>query len=158
MKVLERRDAFLSDYEVLQFLTKLEYQHGWDDDTQAQLQQNRRKKIKTKRPYNNITLQRIARDTISYLRVNKSYVPQEDEDETTKNENMISPIHKLNDAQFSELMVTLNKFELFKIEKLQIVNQMPRNLVHLYSIIEECDSRFTEDQITEIIGIIEAHS
>ncbi|KAG0663845.1 hypothetical protein C6P45_000741 [Maudiozyma exigua] len=161
MKVIEKRDAFLSDYEVFQFLTNLETSHGWDDETQALLQQNRRKKIKTKKPYNNVTLQRITRDTISYLRVNKSYIAQDEDeemDEVTKNQNMSSPICKLQNDQFSELMRDLNRFELFKIEKLQIVNQLPSNMVHLYSIVEECDSRFNEDQINEIISIIERYS
>lgn len=30
MKVLEERNAFLSDYEVLKFLTDLEKKHLWD--------------------------------------------------------------------------------------------------------------------------------
>lgn len=158
MKVIEKRDAFMSDYEVLQFLTKLENQHNWDDESLAQHQVNRRKKIKTKRPYNLPALQNITRDTISYLKLNKNYVSQDDDDEETKKTNMSSPISKFNDETFSKFLMKLNEFELLKAEKLQIMNQLPRNMVHLYSIVEECDSRFNEDQISQIIATVEEFS
>lgn len=158
MKVLEQRDAFLSDYEVLQFLSKLERKHKWDDENLAKQQQNRGKRVRGARPYFNPPLQRAVRDTISYLQVNKNYVPQEDEDEAAKNARMSAPITRMNDEQFIEFYQGLDKYELFKLEKLQIMNQLPRNMVHLYAIVEECDSRFTEAQIQDIISIVERYA
>lgn len=154
MKILEQRDAFLSDYEVLQFLSKLERKHKWDDENLAKQLQNRGKRVRGARPYNNPPMQRAVRETLSYLRVNKNYVPQEDEDEAAKNSNMSSPITRMNDERFTEFYQGLDQYELFKVEKLQIMNQLPRNAVHLYSIVEECDSRFTEEQIQDIISIV----
>lgn len=54
----------------------------------------------------------------------------------------------------TNLMADLSKFELEKIEKLQIINSTPHSLVNLYSIVEECDQRFTEGQSQEILDVI----
>lgn len=53
--------------------------------------------------------------------------------------------------KFKELMIFLNTLELVKIEKLQIVNYLPRSMVHLYSLVDECDQRFDEDTCNDII-------
>lgn len=147
MKVLETRDAFLSDYEVLQFLSKLERQHHWDEESTLTHQKNQAKKIKTHRPYNHPGLQAITRDTIAYLKSNKSADEEQDTPTT-------SPISRLNDEKFCNLVRTLNQYSLFKAEKLQIVNQLPQSMVHLYSIVEECDSRFTQEQMDTLISSI----
>lgn len=158
MKVIEEKNAFLSDYEVLQYLSKLQRSHQWDDASLALQQENRKKKIKTKRPYNNPTLQSITRDAISYLSINKNYVPQEDDSEEDRLNNEKSSLCGMNDNDFTGFISSLNRFDLFKAEKLQIVNQLPTNMVHLYSIVEECDSRFTEDQIESIIDTVQQYS
>ncbi|GAV55880.1 hypothetical protein ZYGR_0AZ00510 [Zygosaccharomyces rouxii] len=147
MKVLETRDAFLSDYEVLQFLSKLERQHHWDEESTLANQKNQRKKIKTHRPYNHPELQSITRDTIAYLKSNKGA----DQEEGTP---ATSPISRLNDERFCELVRSLNQYSLFKAEKLQIVNQLPQSMVHLYSVVEECDSRFTQEEMDTMISTI----
>ncbi|SJM86391.1 related to DNA-directed RNA polymerase III subunit RPC9 [Zygosaccharomyces bailii] len=149
MKVLETRDALLSDYEVLQFLSKLERHHHWDEESTLSHQKNQRKKIKTHRPYNHPELQAITKDTISYLTTNKG--AQQDENPTS------SPISRLNDERFSELVRNLNQYSLFKAEKLHIVNQLPQSLVHLYSVVEECDSRFTQEQLDAILASLNAY-
>lgn len=157
MKIVEARDAFFSDYEVLQFLSKLERQHHWDDESSFQ-DQHQKKKLKTNRPYNHPELQAITRDVIAYLSINKGPNPQDNQDNeeeelVDKNQNK-SSISKINDEQFTEMVRKLNQFELFKAEKLQIVNQLPSSMVHLYSVVEECDSRFTEEQIDQILSIV----
>lgn len=155
MKILEARDAFFSDYETLQFLSKLERQHHWDPESILQNQQQR-KKIKTKRPYNHPELQSVTRNTIEYLDANKNPLVQEEDQEPTEEaqESQKSPLSRLNDDQFSDLVRKLNSLALFKAEKLQIVNQLPSSMVHLYSVVEECDSRFTSEQIEQILSII----
>ncbi|GMM35035.1 hypothetical protein DASC09_023600 [Saccharomycopsis crataegensis] len=46
----------------------------------------------------------------------------------------------------------LSKYELEVIEKFQIVNLVPKSTVNLYSIVEECDARFSEEQCENIIS------
>lgn len=152
MKVESIRDAFLSDYEVLQFMSQLERKHYWSVDAaeETDQQDGGRKSKKKKRPYNHPELQAITRDAISYLSMPKHIL-----EEGAQPENEKSPITKLNDGSFTKLMKSLNEFALFKAEKLQIVNQLPTNMVHLYAIVEECDSRFSEDQVTKILEIVQ---
>ncbi|SCU82575.1 LAME_0C01838g1_1 [Lachancea meyersii CBS 8951] len=150
MKIDTVRDAFLSDYEVLQFLLHLERRHEWTPEEDVDMINKKRKR----RPYNHPELQAITRDTIRYLSEPKGAADGEDA-ETGAKIDAKSPLTKLNNTKFSTLMAKLNEFSLFKAEKLQIVNQMPTNLVHLYSIVEECDSRFTPEQADEIIGAVQ---
>ncbi|CAI1513880.1 hypothetical protein SEUBUCD646_0J01890 [Saccharomyces eubayanus] len=161
MKVLEERNAFLSDYEVLKFLTDLEKKHLWDQNSQVALKKNR-SRGKEKRPYNHPELQGITRGVVNFLNINKNYINQEDENEDQENNGAKdaekSPISKMSDESFGELMGRLNSFKLFKAEKLQIVNQLPANMVHFYSIVEECDSRFDEKTIEEMLEIISGYS
>ncbi|EDO17387.1 hypothetical protein Kpol_1060p43 [Vanderwaltozyma polyspora DSM 70294] len=155
MKVLETRDAFLSDYEVLQFLSKLERKHNWIEDTNDE---NNRKKHKKNHRYNHPELEFITKNTLSYLSIDKNYLPQEEEqEEQDKDALKTSPLNRMNDERFTELVNQLNGFELFKAEKLQIVNQLPTNMVHLYAIVEECDSRFTEFQVEKLLSIIKEY-
>lgn len=175
MRVIKARDAFFSDYEALQFLSKLQRKHRWDENSLQEMKNfNKNKKGRfQKRPYNHPVLQGIVNDTLSYLTISKSITAtqdneEEEEEENEKEENeetkkkenekqRQSPLTKLNDEMFTQLMNKLNNFELYKIEKLQIVNQLPTNMVHLFSIVEECDSRFTEDQINEMIELVASY-
>ncbi|OWB67954.1 hypothetical protein B5S30_g3324 [[Candida] boidinii] len=76
----------------------------------------------------------------------------ENEDEEEE-EELIIPGRQ----NFIDSMIELNKFSLEKIEKLQIVNFKPRSIVLLYSIIEECDQRFNEDECNAIIEIVNTY-
>lgn len=160
MKVVETRDAFLSDYEVLQFLSKLERQHHWNEEPTTD--PNSKKKAKKHGTYNHPELEFITKNAITYLGIDKNSMPQEEDDEDDEAsgqqdqppKDARSPLSRLNDDRFCELVRRLNAFELFKAEKLQLVNQLPTNMVHLYSIVEECDSRFTEDQVADVLAII----
>ncbi|CCH62532.1 hypothetical protein TBLA_0H02480 [Henningerozyma blattae CBS 6284] len=169
MKVLEERDAFLSDYEVLQFLTHLERKNLWDDDSLAEMK-NKKFKKGSKRPYNHPELQAITRGMIAYLSFDKNSIPveQDEEEEEEKDadgdvdlENskkseteLKSPLTRMNDEKFSEFIRKLNAYSLYQAEKLQLINQLPTNMVHLYAIIEECESRFNEEEIDQILKII----
>ncbi|SCU79139.1 LAMI_0A07514g1_1 [Lachancea mirantina] len=150
MKIESVREAFVSDYEVLQFLSQLEREHNWVPE----LQGGRDANGKRRRPYNLPQLQKITRDTVHYLSLSKNATEAE-EGESGQSKASNSHLARLNDAKFRELMATLNGFELFKAEKLQIVNQLPTNMVHLYSIVEECDSRFSENQTAVMIDAVQ---
>lgn len=49
----------------------------------------------------------------------------------------------------------LKKYDLTRIEKLQILNLLPRNPVEFYALVEECEERFTNDQIDVILNMID---
>uniref|UniRef100_A0A7S3CWI3 DNA-directed RNA polymerase III subunit RPC9 n=1 Tax=Palpitomonas bilix TaxID=652834 RepID=A0A7S3CWI3_9EUKA len=56
--------------------------------------------------------------------------------------------------QVQTVIASLSKFDLTKVEVLQIVNTRPACLVYLYATIEECASRLSEDAQQEIIDIV----
>jgi len=68
-----------------------------------------------------------------------------------------SPVAIQNVENIVQAMKDLSKFSLEKIEKLQIKNSAPYSLVNLYAIVEECDQRFNEQEIEEILGIVQTH-
>lgn len=149
MEIKNFRDAFLSNYEVLNFMSKLQRKHQWAVEEDIDMTED--KKWKRKKQYNHPELQAITRDVVNYLSISKELDP---EDSLASAGPPRSGITRMNDDSFTQLMKNLNKFKLYKIEKLQLVNQLPSNVVHLYSIIEECDSRFTEDELASMIDII----
>ncbi len=53
------------------------------------------------------------------------------------------------------LMIGLNEYSLEKIEKLEILNYLPRTIVTLYSIIEECDQRFSNEDCEAILKLVD---
>jgi hypothetical protein len=59
--------------------------------------------------------------------------------------------------KITQCMKDLSKYQLEKIEKLQIINSTPYSLVNLYAVIEECDQRFSEDEINDLLEIIHCH-
>lgn len=127
MKVEVAREKLLSNYEVLEHLEAIKKENNWKPSAD-----NR----KLKKSFNP-DLEIITRDILSYL------------SKSTANSQSVESI--------TGCMRDLNKFELEKIEKLQIINSTPYSLVNLYSIVEECDQRFNEVQCQEILDIILEH-
>lgn len=126
MKVLKARDEFLSNYEVLRHLKGIQKKNGWVfSDT------DKKDPKKRHRDFGGVNLEMVVKDSLQYLESSPC--------------NDIGPIDK-----FRELVVFLNQFELMKAEKLQIVNTLPRSMVLLYALVEECDQRFSETD-TELI-------
>lgn len=132
MKVLKERDAFLLDFEVLQHLLDLKVKYNWtftpEDDNSN--------KFKKKRfTAAGLDLEVVTRDVTACLEK--------------------SAAGSLTSAEsFKDLMVYLNGLKLMKVEKLQIVNSLPRSMVHLYALVEECDQRFGEATCIEILAKI----
>ncbi|CAH2353959.1 DNA-directed RNA polymerase III subunit RPC9 [[Candida] railenensis] len=132
MKILNPRDKFLSNYEVSVHLNEIKKKNNWtfkpDEDTSFS-------KKKKRFTACGLDLEVITRDLSSYLNS--------------------SPCSVIKDPDsFTELLKFLNEFDLMKIEKLQIVNSLPRTMVCLYAVVEEFDSRFDEDTCDKIIGKI----
>ncbi|AOW04377.1 RNA polymerase Rpb4-domain-containing protein [Yarrowia lipolytica] len=85
---------------------------------------------------------------------------------TSHAENLETVIYELKDylnkspaASQSPEAITLflqkiNHLGLEKAERLQLINSVPTSIVSLYSLIEECDQRYNEDQCEEILDAI----
>lgn len=129
MKLLRERDAFLLDFEVLQHLTEYKNNYNWtfgDEETPKG------------RRYNaaGVGLEAITRDTLLYFELRAStFIASQD--------------------VFRALMEYLNTLDLMKIEKLQIVNSLPRSMVHLYALVDECDQRFEEAACEALLAKID---
>jgi hypothetical protein len=53
-----------------------------------------------------------------------------------------------------QLFARLSKFDLFATEMLQLINHAPTSMGELECLIEDCNSRFTEVQQTEILDAV----
>lgn len=85
-----------------------------------------------------IDLEIITKDLLLYLHK----IPAKNQSATA----IASLLEELNDqSRFPGLEV---------IEKFQIVNLVPKNIVNLYAIVEECDLRFNEQQCEEILSLV----
>jgi hypothetical protein len=122
MQILNPRDKFLSNYEVMRHLEEIKARNNWvflaADDTPH----SRRRARATA---GGLDLETVTRDVTSYLA-----------------QTACAEV-KLETA-FVELVQYLNQYDLVKIEKLQIVNLLPRTMVALYAVVEEADQRFDE--------------
>eukprot|EP00242_Pyramimonas_sp_CCMP2087_P005504 CAMPEP_0198209958 /NCGR_PEP_ID=MMETSP1445-20131203/17835_1 /TAXON_ID=36898 /ORGANISM="Pyramimonas sp., Strain CCMP2087" /LENGTH=140 /DNA_ID=CAMNT_0043883875 /DNA_START=446 /DNA_END=865 /DNA_ORIENTATION=+ len=57
-------------------------------------------------------------------------------------------------SAFSE---AIEVFGLTKGEKLQLVNEVPSTLVHIHVIVEDCEERFSGEQLDTLLELIETH-
>lgn len=131
MKILNERVALLLDYEVLQHLEELKHTYNWTF-TPEEDKKSRKRRFTGAGP----DLEAITRDITLYLEKNAAgTVPSE--------------------KNFAELVAFLNRYDLMKAEKLQIVNSLPRSMVHLHGLVEECGARFDEDTCELILGKID---
>lgn len=137
MKILNERDKFLSDYEVLKHLNEIKSKYNWTFNEEDEKALQDKPKHKQRRfTACGLNLEVITRDSLAYLE--KSPCAQIDSTES-----------------FTSLMIFLNKLDLVKIEKLQIVNSLPRTLVHLYALVDEFDQRFGQEVGESIVGKID---
>ena len=49
---------------------------------------------------------------------------------------------------------SLQQFDLTRIEMLQIINLTPKSVVEVHLIVENCESRLTEDQVEEVLRLV----
>lgn len=54
----------------------------------------------------------------------------------------------------SVFLTKLKPFALTRAEKVQIINTRPCNIVTLHVVIEECEERFNQEQLEQILEII----
>jgi len=67
-----------------------------------------------------------------------------------------APTCKQKKSSLKKLLAGLNGFALTKAEKLQIINLLPRSLVELHLILEECEERFSEEDMVAILKVVKA--
>ncbi|EDK45837.1 hypothetical protein LELG_04015 [Lodderomyces elongisporus NRRL YB-4239] len=165
MQILQERDSFLSNFEVEQHLKNIKRKYNWsfpgdetEQDTELQAQQNHQTDAASRNGTNNkrnvkqkprftecgIDLEIITRDVLLMMKNNSSNI----------NNASATPDNAMTNTKFKELMQFLNKYELMKVEKLQIMNSLPRELVILTTLVEECEERFGEEGCEEIIAKI----
>lgn len=53
----------------------------------------------------------------------------------------------------SEFVANIKRFDLEKAEVLQLINTAPQSLPVLFNVIEECDQRFSEQDMDEILQL-----
>ncbi|KAI8871643.1 calcitonin gene-related peptide-receptor component protein [Ramicandelaber brevisporus] len=131
MEVVEARSAMLSNYEVFKLL---------QDQEQYQIDQHN-KSIAT--GDNSTAAAAQTRYQESLLMVQFQILQQ------LRSE----PSSKQSDSCINECLERLKKYKLTKAEKLQIVNLRPASMVELHLIVEECEERFAENEMDDIIDI-----
>jgi len=57
--------------------------------------------------------------------------------------------------QVTAALTALKKHPLTKAERLQMINLRPTSAVEMHLVVEECEERFTEEQLDNIIQTIE---
>lgn len=131
MQIINERDKFLSNYEVLEHLKQIKSNNNWIFETDGKDKKDNRKRGTAA----GLDLEVITKDVLAYADADKKAT-------ITSTES------------FTSILQYLNQFDLVKVEKLQIVNTLPRTMVHLYALVEECDQRLTEEQSEGIINKI----
>ncbi|KAJ1984569.1 hypothetical protein H4R33_004323 [Dimargaris cristalligena] len=66
-----------------------------------------------------------------------------------------SPASVQTPDALQQYMEAMKDWKLTKAEKLQILNLRPKSAVELLILIEECEERFTVEQLEDILGIVE---
>ncbi|KAI8986968.1 HRDC-like protein [Pilobolus umbonatus] len=65
-----------------------------------------------------------------------------------------SPCGTQTIEQVRSFMASISQFELTQGEKLQILNLRPKSVVEIYLAIEECEERFSEEQLDNMLNVI----
>ncbi|KAG2195603.1 hypothetical protein INT46_002327 [Mucor plumbeus] len=65
-----------------------------------------------------------------------------------------TPCSTQTPEQIKHFMDAISQYELTKAEKLQILNLRPKSTVEIYLLIEECEERFTEEDLEQMLSNI----
>lgn len=128
MQILEARSALLSNWEVYSLLQQQKDERVLHD---------KRTRTKTKICQNLCTIQFEICEYFSTASGNSYSIAQQSQE------------------QIESLLRHFSSIALTKAEKLQILNLRPSSLLELHLIIEECEERFSQDQMEEILRAIE---
>lgn len=64
---------------------------------------------------------------------------------------------KLKQAALEAFLVNIERYNLEEDEVVQIVNFMPVEPMFIYGIIQDCDNRYTDQQVEKIVTLIKQH-
>ncbi|KAK3315026.1 RNA polymerase II [Apodospora peruviana] len=128
MKILEKQNALLSNYEV--------YQHLVD-------QQKRNKTQKKKVPGNLAT---VTDEVIAYLQTKPSPLADQGKNHVYDQTTFQRLLDRIRDAHF--------KTELVQAEVLMILNLRPSSIAQLAAILEDAEERLSEDEQNKLLDII----
>ncbi|KAI8144739.1 RNA polymerase II [Fennellomyces sp. T-0311] len=62
-----------------------------------------------------------------------------------------TPCSTQDEAQVKAFVDAMRAYELTLAEKIQLLNLRPKSAVEIYLLIEECEERFSEDQLEELL-------
>ncbi|KAI8094844.1 HRDC-like protein [Gilbertella persicaria] len=62
-----------------------------------------------------------------------------------------TPVGTQTSEQVQQFLQAMSTFDLTKAEKLQILNLRPKSTVEIYLMIEECEERFTEEDLEQML-------
>ncbi|KAI9494892.1 RNA polymerase Rpb4-domain-containing protein [Zychaea mexicana] len=65
-----------------------------------------------------------------------------------------TPSSTQDEQQVKDFVEAMNSYELTLAEKLQLLNLRPKSAVEIYLLIEECEERFSEDQLEEMLQTV----
>lgn len=126
MKVDKTREALLSNYEVLAHVREQERARRLSQSASAASNQGTSQHAEN--------LETVIYELKDYL--NKS------------------PAASQSPEAITLFLQKINHLGLEKAERLQLINSVPTSIVSLYSLIEECDQRYNEDQCEEILDAV----
>ena len=68
-----------------------------------------------------------------------------------------SPCAQQSTEKIKLFLQALSQFKLKQTEKLQILNSCPAKPVDLHILVEECDSRFSDEEVDSILTLVQTH-
>ncbi|CAE6464426.1 unnamed protein product [Rhizoctonia solani] len=148
MEVVSKNSALLSNYEVLALLRDLESDQLAKARSHLAAKKEEEGAALSGHPVPQVAGNPTQEEVPQNLRTIEVEVISHLKD-------MYPLMQRQNDAAIRNLTRSLGKFSLTKSEKLQIVNLAPRQLVELYVIVENLEERFTDDELTEMLQLVE---
>lgn len=168
MKIIEERAKFLTNAEVLVHLSEIQMENEWAFTIPQKEAQKKRKHKKFNQQLQDLEI--ATKDVSMYLtRIHplpkydveisediKTQVESKEKVEDEGNDIQITFINELTKTtgiRLANLITGLNQYPLMEVEKLMIANTLPKNLVGLCSVIEECEERLG-DKYEDVLQLI----
>ncbi|KAG8732856.1 hypothetical protein FRC11_010455 [Ceratobasidium sp. 423] len=148
MEVVSKNSALLSNYEVLALLRELESDQLAKARSHLAAKKEEEGAALSGHPVPPVAGNPTQEEVPQNLRTIEVEL-------ITHLKDMYPLMQRQNDTAIRNLTRSLGKFSLTKSEKLQIVNLAPRQLVELYVIVENLEERFTDDELTEMLQLVE---
>ncbi|EFP83810.1 uncharacterized protein PGTG_09523 [Puccinia graminis f. sp. tritici CRL 75-36-700-3] len=145
MEILNPNLIPLSAFETLELVREIKTKQELEDQRAIELNANQQPQQLPPQPNNN--LDQLVKNILTHFEHPNHHLPQAKQ----STQSILSLCESLRN-RFGQVSGRANG--LTKAERLQICDLAPTELVEIYLIIEECDSRFTEEEIQEIIDLV----